>query len=51
LILPEANPSKNSDNTRRIGAVKAGSKNLPKEGLKEMLADAEPAIANQGRHR
>lgn len=50
LILPEANPSKNSENTMRIGAVKAGSKNLPNEALKEMLADAEPVIANQGRH-
>jgi len=51
LTLPEANPSENAENTRRIAAAAVGGKFLTKESLKEMLADDEAPIANNERQR
>ena len=51
LILLEADPLENVENTRRIAAAVVGGKLLPKEALKEMLADAEATIADRGRQR
>jgi hypothetical protein len=39
----------NVENTRRIAAAVVGGKLLPKEALKETLADAEATIANRER--
>jgi hypothetical protein len=43
LVLLEADPLKDIKNTRKIAAVVAGGKLLPKEALQKMLADAEAA--------
>jgi hypothetical protein len=51
LILLEADPLENVENNRRIAAAVVGGKFLPKEALKEMLADAEATIADRGRRR
>jgi hypothetical protein len=41
LILLEANPLENIGNTRKIAAVVANGRYLPKESLQKMLADVE----------
>ena len=41
LVLLEANPLESVGNTRRIAAVVAGGRYLPKESLRRMLADVE----------
>jgi len=51
LILLEADPSKNVENTRRIAAAAVGGKLPPKKALKETPADAEATIANRERRR
>jgi len=51
LILLEANPSENVENTKRIAAAVVGGKLLPKESLKGMLAEAEATIADRERQR
>ena len=51
LILLEADPSENVENTRRIAAAAVGGKLLPIEALKETPADAEATIANRERRR
>jgi imidazolonepropionase-like amidohydrolase len=43
LVLLEADPLKDITNTRKIAAVVAGGKLLPKETLHKMFADAEAA--------
>lgn len=43
LVLLEANPLENINNTQRISAVMANGKYLPKEVLQEMLVEAETA--------
>lgn len=51
LILAEANPLENTENTRRIAAAAVGAKFLTKGALKETPADAESTIANRERQR
>jgi hypothetical protein len=51
LILLEADPTENVENTRRTAAAAVGGKLLPKEALKETPADAESTIANRERQR
>jgi imidazolonepropionase-like amidohydrolase len=47
LILLEANPLEDINNTRRINAVVVNGRYLPKETLQKMLADAEAAANNK----
>jgi len=47
LILLEADPLENVENTKRITAAAVGGKLLPKEALKETPADAEATIAKK----
>ncbi|MGI8835251.1 MAG: amidohydrolase family protein [Pyrinomonadaceae bacterium] len=46
LVLLDANPLNNIDNTRRINAVVVNGRHLPKDALQKMLAEAE-ADANK----
>ena len=46
LVLLDANPLTDINNTRKIDAVIVGGKYLPKETLKKMLAEVE-AVANK----
>jgi hypothetical protein len=51
LILLEADPSENVENTRRIAAAAVGGKLPPKVALRETPAGAEATIANRERRR
>src|SRR5262245_14741339 len=51
LILLEADPSENVENTGRTAAAAVGGKLPPREALKETPADAEATIANRERRR
>ena len=50
LVLLDANPLENINNTRRINAVVANGRYLPQEILRKLLAEAE-AAANQVKPR
>jgi len=43
-VLLDANPLKDINNTRKIAAVIARGRYLPKEALQKMLADVEALV-------
>jgi imidazolonepropionase-like amidohydrolase len=47
LLLLEANPLENIQNTRRIAAVMVNGRYLPKESLQKMLNDVEATVKNK----
>jgi imidazolonepropionase-like amidohydrolase len=47
LVLLDANPLENIQNTRRIAAVMVNGRYLPKESLQRMLNDVEATVKNK----